>query len=156
MGADQIGYLWTQPMAYDEANLRAILAQRFRELRTELEHAQAQPEDITSTDQEAKRRSAQRYPHLERVRSWDGQACIADTIKAWGERLQAEDIVEQVVRHLTTLPGRDTASRDDVDHPSRYLCFAGEMTWGDSPDGFGYRCMQIIYAADLTGPLDIR
>jgi hypothetical protein len=156
MGADQVGYLWTQPMAYDEANLRAVLTQRFQELRTELEHAQAQPKDISSTEQEAKRRSAERFPRLERIRSWAGFACIADAIQVWSERILAVDVVEQVLNHLTTLPGRDTTSRDDVDHPSRRLCFAGEMTWGDEPTGFGYRCMQIIYAADLTGPLDIR
>lgn len=156
MGADQIGYLWTQPTTYDEQHLRSLVIGRLQEVHAELEQARKALNDAGDVDLESDPGFSQRFPRLEYLRHWDLLGSVADVLEVWSERLQAEGMVDQIVCLLTNHSGRDTISRPDPNNPSRCLCFAGEMTWGDEPDGLGYRCMRLIHALDLTGPLDIR
>ncbi len=52
--------------------------------------------------------------------------------------------------------GRDTVCRAAYPkYPDMQVTFAGEMTWGDSPDGFGYHMFELIDILDLYGPLGL-
>jgi len=54
-------------------------------------------------------------------------------------------------------PGcRDVAWRVDPDNPKDRLLFAGDMSWGDEPEGGGYTAIKEAYALCIPDALGIR
>lgn len=51
---------------------------------------------------------------------------------------------------------RDTATRRDPDDPAQVIGFAGAQTWGDEPDGVGYRTYRAALTLDILGFFGIR
>lgn len=47
---------------------------------------------------------------------------------------------------------RDSAGRDVPGRPKQKVWYAGDMSWGDEPDGYGYQTMK---KADMCGLLPI-
>jgi hypothetical protein len=50
---------------------------------------------------------------------------------------------------------RDSASIRDPNDPGRLMVFAGEHSWGDTPQGFGFRCLARAQVLGLDETLDI-
>jgi len=49
---------------------------------------------------------------------------------------------------------RDSASVPDPTDPSRVIVFAGERSWGDTPEGYGFRCLaqaQVLGIGEALG-----
>lgn len=67
------------------------------------------------------------------------EACVSDFLEAW--------------RHHA---GRDICIRQDPDDPNQQLWFAGDMSWGDTPDGFGFQSIRIGLALGIHTVLNIR
>lgn len=72
---------------------------------------------------------------LERIASIDVDEVLASLISVWEEH-----------------GDRDLAVRFDPDDEDRQIVFAGEMSWGDEPDGSAYRALR---EADQLGLLEI-
>jgi len=54
------------------------------------------------------------------------------------------------------LPGADdTMFRRDPDNRRKRILFAGESTWGDEPDGYGYRRLKAALLSDVASILGI-
>jgi hypothetical protein len=51
---------------------------------------------------------------------------------------------------------RDTCSREDPDNPHKKLVYAGEMSWGDEPQGQGYQMLKRALAWGFAEALGIR
>ena len=66
-------------------------------------------------------------------------------------------VVEQIWNYIEAPPhqraARDTMRRD-VDFQNQVI-FAGEMTWGDTPDGLGYQIISRIFLLGLDDILGI-
>ena len=50
---------------------------------------------------------------------------------------------------------RDLSSRPDPDHPQRKVVVAGDMSWGDEPDGCGYQNLKWAFGLGIAGHLGI-
>lgn len=51
---------------------------------------------------------------------------------------------------------RDTATRDDPDNRAQQIVVAGEMSWGDEPEGYGYQMLKAANYLQLMPLLGIR
>jgi hypothetical protein len=54
------------------------------------------------------------------------------------------------------LDSRDTCSRADPDDSLQKIVYAGEMTWGDEPHGYGYQKLKQAMAWGFVKALGIR
>jgi len=66
--------------------------------------------------------------------------------------LDPEDLLKALVSVWEEHDARDLATRFDPDDDDQQIVFAGEMSWGDDPEGFAY---QTIRDADKLGMLDV-
>ena len=159
MGADLIGYLWVQPTTINPRKARAIIRKQVDACRRELKRAATKLNKASMTtgavgDAVANARS--KFPLLAEIADSEGNTLDLDLIEVWTGRLAAPGLINDLVSFLTGLGARDVAWRIDPDNPKLRICFAGEMSWGDTPSGFGYSSMQTIYALGLNVPLGIR
>jgi hypothetical protein len=82
---------------------------------------------------------------------------------ATGELFDPEDIpvnpaqeIRAFVDWWATTDGRDTCSRTDPDDPRQKLVYAGEMSWGDEPQGLGYQMLKKAFAWGFAKALGVR
>jgi hypothetical protein len=153
MGADLIGYLAKGPRTLDSAlkdTAKARVAEvavLVAELEAKLEAADVDyPTDSDDSPAELRwdpRLPAPLYDDLELA--WDM------LIRAVYGRLEPLDIVDDLF-HVWEHGARDSHSRPDPDDPEQRLMFAGELSWGDTPEGFGYKTLD---AASALGLLDL-
>jgi len=68
--------------------------------------------------------------------------------------LTGEDVVKQFVDAWPP-KFRDTAHVVDPVHPDRVIVFAGERTWGDTPDGVGFKLLMRSAALGIAPPLHV-
>ena len=64
------------------------------------------------------------------------------------------DIVNEIVKFWENWNSRDCASR--LLNKKEQIIFAGEMTWGDEPDGVGYKCLKRMFILGIDKELGIR
>jgi hypothetical protein len=57
----------------------------------------------------------------------------------------ADKEVEDFLDWWVTCNGRDTAGRTDPDDKKKQIVVCGDMSWGDSPEGFGYTTVNRAY-----------
>ena len=50
---------------------------------------------------------------------------------------------------------RDLACRPDPEHPGRKVVVAGELSWGDEPDGFGYQTLKRAFGLGIAQALGV-
>ncbi len=50
---------------------------------------------------------------------------------------------------------RDTSYRIDPDKPDRKVVVAGELSWGDEPDGFGYQMLKKAFGLGIAQRLGV-
>lgn len=67
-----------------------------------------------------------------------------------------EEIVAEFVQFWTLQDARDLTSRNDPDDPSQQLLFAGELSWGDAPEGYAYTQLQLGLLLGLWDVFGIR
>ena len=141
MGADQIGYLFKGPARINCSN--------------EIIHA-------------AEQRAAE---VLQALRNLRHQEDLPDQLPPSLHHLTRGD-VEEIVGFADTLPepnvavtnllewwekgARDTCTCRDPDDPNRIIGFAGDRSWGDEPDGFGYTTYKAAVCLDVLRFFDIR
>ena len=84
-------------------------------------------------------------------------ACGSDSIKVMAE-LEDRDSVTQFMAKLRAWPpgARDVASRPDPDNDAEILVFAGEMSWGDSPCGYGYAYLRDLVLSGVGTDVGVR
>ena len=51
---------------------------------------------------------------------------------------------------------RDLATRDDPDSPGRKVVVAGELSWGDEPDGRGYQMLKKAFGLGIAQRLGVK
>jgi hypothetical protein len=51
---------------------------------------------------------------------------------------------------------RDMATRQDPDHPDRKVVIAGDMSWGDEPDGAGYQMLKRAFGLSIAQFLGVK
>lgn len=66
-----------------------------------------------------------------------------------------KEFVEEFVDWWRSCSGRDTAGRSDPDNKNKKIVVCGEMSWGDTPDGYGYTTMDKAYWFDIPQALGI-
>lgn len=141
MGADQIGFLLKGPttMAPTADTLAAIL-QHANAVRDALLHAQkyrALPPECPA--------------YLTELQPDDLATLIDDA-----PRLPPAQQVIDDLMHWWAHGARDSCFRHDPDDPSQTFAFAGEMTWGDEPQGFGYLTVRAASQLDILRHFGIR
>jgi hypothetical protein len=136
MGADQVGYLVKGPRRIAAGRIKAAVRACLR-LRKQLLAAADDPEDENS------RRDA--------------------ALHLTGEFFDPADIPENPEREIRAFvdwwrrpEGRDVCCRDDPDNPRQTLVYAGEMSWGDEPSGYGYQMLKKALAWGFAEALGIR
>ncbi len=119
MGADLIGFMVVGPAHFSKAAVRAAAKAAQKAL------------DLGHVCEEHHQHGEDDWP--------DEHACLAVREVLPGEGASAEKIVEEFVKLWTGQSGaRDTTYRLDPDNPKRRILFAGDSSWGDEPDGYGY------------------
>jgi hypothetical protein len=136
MGAEQSGYLVKGPAKITAARVRAAVRACLR-LRRELLASAADPESSADREKVAYDRTGIEFDPLEIPD--DPTPAIRDFVDWW-----------------RTLGGGDTCSRTDPDDPKQVLVYAGDMTYGDEPDGYGYRKFKQAFAWGYAGALGVR
>lgn len=72
--------------------------------------------------------------------------------------LESRDDFDTFMKEMEVWPpgARDVASRRDPDDPDSVLVFAGEMSWGDSPSGYGYEYLNKLMTTGLGKLVGVR
>lgn len=154
MGADLIGYLVKGPVSFDEmaiAKAASKVQERNTVIQGYLDTYIAAGGDEADQDEISKTVSNKDFDDFfewlfdkegevteEGIRDCihqDPHKTVVDFIKSWS----GEDYF------------RDISSRLDPDDPTKLLVFAGEMSWGDEPQGGGYT---LLAEADKNGVLE--
>src|ERR1035437_6766363 len=128
MGADQVGYLVKGPVKIGAGKIKAAV-RACRCLRREL-LADA-GEDATPEE-----------------RSDAAESATGEFFDPVDIQEQPESIIREFVDWWHNLDSRDACGRQDPDDPRQKLVYAGELSWGDEPDGYGF---QIIKKALVWG-----
>jgi hypothetical protein len=136
MGAEQVGYLVKGPDKISARMIEAAVRRCLDRRRMRLDQA---GEGATSGQR--------------------ADTALAET----GEEFDPADIPENpepVIRDFVAwwrgLDGRDTCCRTDPDDPRQKLVFAGEMSWGDEPQGQGYQMLKRAFDWGFAEALGIR
>lgn len=66
-----------------------------------------------------------------------------------------EKLVKNFVEWWRTCEGRDTAGRSLPSDKNQKIVVCGEMSWGDSPEGYGYTTMNRAYWYEIPERLGI-
>lgn len=51
---------------------------------------------------------------------------------------------------------RDLSRREDPDSPGRKIVVAGELSWGDEPDGLGYQMLKKAFGLNIAQSLGVK
>ena len=134
MGADLVGYLVKGPCKIDVEKLFTPV---------NLERVEKTREYVHSLNQWLRGAREQEAPiapdpTLDNLRTW---------VTAYEEELDelegdAADWLRETAETWNNLDFRDVASRLDPDDPNQVIVFAGDMSWGNEPEGCGYQFLR--------------
>lgn len=83
--------------------------------------------------------------------------CGSYSIKVLGQLADREAVTAFMARMRHWPPGgRDVAQRNDPDVTDGILVFAGEMSWGDSPTGYGYGYLHDLVLSGVAADVGVR
>jgi hypothetical protein len=136
MGAEQIGYLVKGPVKIQAGKIKAAV-------RACLRHRQSLLADTGKSATQSQRCDAA----LSATGEWFDPQDIPDN---------PEPIIREFVEWWHCVEGRDTCSRQDPDDKRQKLVYAGEMSWGDEPQGYGYQKLKQAFAWGYAEALGIR
>jgi hypothetical protein len=138
MGADLIGFLVKGPRELDRDRFELargiaanVVGQATIAYELELADEPVEREDFDALDNTF----IDLEYDLERIRGLDPEDLLKALVSVWEEH-----------------DARDLVTRTDPDDEDQRIVFAGEMSWGDDPEGFAY---QTIRDADKLGMLDV-
>lgn len=129
MGADLIGYLVVGPNKLDEDKKSAVIAlfDLWAEKTKGLDDGD-DPEAATIEMEDGRMASLDDVMDITAVLGhWRDGAAFVEALWGWWDR-----------------GSKDSASREMPGDPTRCIYFAGEMTWGDTPEGLGYELLDTI------------
>jgi len=138
MGADLVGYMLKGPRELDRDRFELargiaanVIGQAGQARAAELAGEDFEREDFDALDNMLIDLDCD----LENIAELDPESALSDLVRVWE--------VHNV---------RDLATRFDPDDDDQQIVFAGEMSWGDEPEGFAYRTFR---DADKLGMLDV-
>ncbi len=136
MGADQVGYIAVGPVRIRADRIKPAVkaCQRHRKALLAL----------TGPD-------ATRQERMDAVLSGTGDYLDPADIPE-----NPEQDIRAFVEWWRTLGSRDTCSRSDPCNARQKIVYAGEMSWGDEPEGHGYRQLKRAFAWGFAEALGIR
>lgn len=148
MGADQVGYLVKGPKTITNAAYATAIS------------------DFAKKVEQMRKLGKITCPDCGHVTDWDKDtdedevcancdsdvigaiSCLTSNVKA---RAYAADLLNAWPLHA-----RDCTSVPDPDDPDKILMFAGEMTWGDTPQGFGYQTLHKLMSSGIGQSVGIK
>jgi hypothetical protein len=136
MGADLIGYLVKGPAKIPESRIKAAVRKCLKQRQTLLDDAG---------------KGANRGQRMDVALSATGEYFDPEEIP---ENPEAE--IREFVDWWHGMGGRDTCCRTDPDNPREMLVFAGDMSWGDEPDGYGYQMLKRAHTWGVAEALGLR
>lgn len=136
MGADLIGYVVKGPVKMQARRIKAAVRACLRQRKTLMGDAG---------------KGATRSERMDAAQSATGEYFDPQDIPV----SPAKDI-RAFVDWWVTLDSRDTCSRTDPDDPRQKLVYAGEMSWGDEPEGTGYQMLKRAFAWGFAETLGVR
>lgn len=136
MGADQIGHLFKGPADLDisEDTIARAIAHA-KEVAAAIEKEQKEP----SAEGELPDILSHINPDFIEFLSIDDPEDVVDNLLEWWVN-----------------GSRDACCRRDPDDRTQVFGFAGGMSWGDAPDGYGYKTMDAASILDILGIFGIR
>ena len=141
MGADQIGFLFKGPLRLSRCkDTRTRATERARVVRTALVNLAAldePPEKLSDA-----------LVHLSRE---EVEEAVAGAASLPEPKVAVANLIGWWAHGA-----RDTCARIDPDNPKQVMGFAGDRSWGDEPDGFGYCTYQAALILDILTPFGIR
>jgi len=140
MGADMMGYLVKGP-----AKLSKVAIARAKK-------------EYWALCQEMNKEGQRKCLNCERLVGLGEERCetCGDPLHEW-PRTKAEADTEVNNMAADWLPSyRDVACRSDPDDPEQFLVFAGDMSYGDAPEGAGYKYLQELLTTGIGKALGIR
>jgi hypothetical protein len=101
-------------------------------------------------------RSHRRYRSLvRRVLADSGHEVEAAYVFA-GTPQDLAKVIQKFVAGWNDGDFRDLATRDDPDRPRRKVVVAGELSWGDEPDGAGYQLLKKAFGLGIAERLGVK
>jgi hypothetical protein len=138
MGADLVGYMLKGPRELDRDRFELargiaanVIGQAGQARAAELAGEDFEREDFDALDNMLIDLDCD----LENIAELDPESALSDLVSVWEEGAE-----------------RDLTTRIDPDDDEQRIVFAGEMSWGDEPEGFAYRTFR---DADKLGMLDV-
>jgi hypothetical protein len=138
MGADLVGYMLKGPRELDRDRFELalgiaanVIGQAGQARAAELAGEDFEREDFDALDNDLIDLDCD----LENIAELDPEKLLAELIDVWEGH-----------------GARDMTTRFDPDDDDQQIVFAGEMSWGDEPEGFAYRTLR---DADKLGMLDV-
>jgi hypothetical protein len=173
MGADLIGYFAKGPRKLDRSRADAAtadLARRLDDLHAMRSLCDKLDQASDSDDVQRLRRqlyhrvmdspwNADDDPEPTPIEAvdWDMLSdSIGDILHRLGDwvDLTAPEIVERFIKNWPP-HYRDTASMPDPDHPRKVIVFAGERSWGDTPEGAGFTYLDRAATLGIAADFDV-
>jgi len=108
-----------------------------------------------------------RFASLEEMRSHaEYQSLIQGVLVDWGQEVESEHVftgtTQELCREVKEFVAgwndgcfRDMSSRIAPDKPRRKVVVAGELSWGDEPDGLGYQMLKKAFGLGIAQQLGI-
>jgi hypothetical protein len=139
VGADMIGFLVTGPRKINDRAVRKAARWLWQTIKCGRRVCSACDGDIGADVDDV-------CPH-----------CGHDVV-ALPELKSEAEVVEYVRKLVSDWPPdfRDVASRQDPERDTDLLVFAGDMSYGDEPDGGGYQLLKTILGLGIADALGIR
>jgi hypothetical protein len=159
MGADLIVFIAKGPAKFTKLNIKKAKrhALKIQEAAKEINALLDSDPDERSVSVATKTEALYESPlfdGLQSQRGWDS-AIEAES----GIRLMAEEdldkFIEEFIEWWRGCGGRDTAGRSDPHDKKFVIRVCGEMSWGDSPSGYGYSILDKAYWFDIPQSLGI-
>lgn len=135
MGANLIGYMLKGPAKVSAAKRDAAIGTAAKRVKDVLAH-EHEFEDMDPSE------ILDRYPWLDAL---DNEYGDMDAIFEYLKGIGIMDIrkaTEEFIEAFVECEARDIARRPDPDDKTQTMVFAGDMSWGDEPEGFGYQSIK--------------
>ena len=155
MGADLICYVCVGPKYYDyEMKTKAydVLA-GYRQKAKILKSKVDEWDSLSHPDCEAWLGEQKEMKWL--LENW-ADCCGSDYIEDLVAVLEAPDSILDRFFEVWEFGARDLVVRSYPDNDDEVIVAAGELSWGDTPDGIGYQALDDIHRYDLLDVLKIR
>lgn len=161
MGADLICFITKGPLKLDSRKKTKAVAQikRVVQLLVEVRKIYKSSENSEAAEHEIQKLDLTPLCHVWKdnqakrsIRITIGDQSMLDDLWYLVE-LKPERLVEELfaVWHgSSTIRVRDGSSRPDPDDPKRQIVIAGELSWGDEPDGLGYQTLKAAFESGIA------